>query len=192
MKLRLGLLATMSAVVGLNACGDPTSVKANLLTSVDSLQVFALSGTPPSSPSGISILARQPVRVDGNANFDVAFDIDQSGKAVVYPVALVVSVPGGTRSVGMQKLAADFNLVAAAPKDGYQADSGFTMVPGETVVIQSQHNFSGDLCQFALNPNLFAKFSVDSVNLASRTVFLRMGLDPNCGFRSFAEGIPTS
>jgi hypothetical protein len=30
------------------------------------------------------------------------------------------------------------------------------------------------------------------VSLASRTVYLRLGLDPNCGFRSFAEGIPTS
>jgi len=192
MKLRLALLATMSVVVGLNACGDPTSLKASLGTSVDSLQVFALSGTPPSYPSGVSLLARQPVRVDGNANFDVAFDIDQSGNVIVYPVKLVVSVPGGTRPVAMQKLGVEFTQVAAAPKTGYQSDSALTMVPGETVVIQSQHNFSGDLCQFALNPNIFAKFAVDSVNLASRTLFLRLGLDPNCGFRSFVAGIPTS
>jgi len=192
MKLRLALLATMSVVVGLNACGNPTSLKASLITSVDSLQVFALSGTPPSYPSGVSILARQPVRVDGNAGFDVAFDIDQSGNAIVYPVKLVVSVPGGSRPVGMQKLAAGFDQVAAAPKTGYESDSALTIVPGETVVIQSQHNFSGDLCQFALNPNIFAKFAVDSVDLASRTLFLRLGLDPNCGFRSFAAGIPTS
>jgi hypothetical protein len=32
---------------------------------------------------------------------------------------------------------------------------------------------------------------VDSINTASRTLYLRMGLDPNCGFRSFATGIPT-
>jgi hypothetical protein len=31
---------------------------------------------------------------------------------------------------------------------------------------------------------------VDSVNLGSRTIFLRLGLDPNCGFRSFAAGLP--
>ena len=192
MKLRLALLATMSVVVGLNACGDPTSLKAALITSVDSLQVFALSGTPPSYPSGVSILARQPVRVDGNANFDVAFDIDQNGNAIVYPVKLVVSVPGGSRPVGVQKLATEFDLVSAAPKTGYESDSALTMVPGETVVIQSQHNFSGDLCQFALNPNIFAKVAVDSVDLASRTLFLRLGLDPNCGFRSFVAGLPTS
>src|SRR5437762_12574204 len=115
MKLRLAFLATMSVVVGLTACGNPTSLKAGLSTSVDSLQVFALSGTPPSYPSGVLLLARQPVRVDGNANFDVAFDIDQNGKAIVYPVKLVVS-GGGSRPVGMQKLATEFDQVAAAPK----------------------------------------------------------------------------
>jgi hypothetical protein len=57
--------------------------------------------------------------------------------------------------------------------------------------VQSAHNTTGDLCQFALNPNLYAKIVVDSVNLATRIIYLKMGLDPNCGFRSFATGIPT-
>jgi hypothetical protein len=59
-------------------------------------------------------------------------------------------------------------------------------------MVQAAHNSSGDLCQFALNPNIYAKIAVDSINLASRTLFLRLGLDPNCGFRSFVAGIPTS
>lgn len=192
MKARLALLATISVVVGLNACGDPTNLKASGLNSVDTLSVFALSGTPPSYPSGLNALARQPVRVDGNANFDVAFDIDNAGNTIVYPVKLVVSQPGGNRPVGMQLLTALFDSVAQAPKDGYQADTGVVVAPGQTLVIQSQHNFSGDICQFALNPNIYAKIAVDSVNLASRTLFLRLGLDPNCGFRSFAEGLPTN
>ena len=193
MKARLALLATMSVVVGLNACGDPTSLHANLITSVDTLSVFALSGTPPSYPSGINVLARQAVRVDGGAQFDVAFDIDANGDAVVYPVKQVVSLPGGSRAVGLQRLEVKFDSVTEAPKTNYQIDStSFVLTPGETVVIQSQHNFSGDICQFALNPNIFAKVAVDSVNLASRTIYLRMGLDPNCGFRSFVAGVPTS
>jgi len=192
MNARLVLLATMSVVVGLNACGDPTSIKASGLTSVDTLSLFALSGTPPSYPSGLNALARQAVRVDGTGNFDVAFDIDNSGNAIVYPVKLVVSSPGGSRSVGMQMLAKQFDSVAEAPKSGYQTDTAVVLVPGETLVLQSQHNFSGDLCQFALNGNIFSKIAVDSVSLASRTLFLRLGLDPNCGFRSFAEGIPAN
>ncbi|HMI54658.1 MAG TPA: hypothetical protein VK494_00580 [Gemmatimonadaceae bacterium] len=192
MKARLALLATMFVVVILNACGDPTSIKASIITSVDTLSVYALSGTPPSYPSGIAILSRQVVRVDGFAGFDVAFDIDESGEAVIYPVKLVVSSPGGSRPVGLQKISDSFENVIEAPKTGYQSDSAFVVAPGETVVIQSAHNTDGDLCQFAINPNIFAKVAVDSVNLASRILYLRLGLDPNCGFRSFAAGIPTS
>jgi hypothetical protein len=192
MKASLVLLAAMSAVVGLNACGDPTNVQANIPTSIDTLSVFALSGTPPTYPSAISILARQAVRVDGFASFDVAFDINTSGNAVIYPVKLVVASPGGSRPVGLLKVPGIFDQVLEAPKSGFEADSGLVMAPGEVVVVQSPHNTSGDLCQFALNPNLYAKMAVDSVNLTTRTLYLKMGFDPNCGFRSFATGIPTN
>ena len=182
----------MFVVVGLNACGNPTSLQASLPTSVDSLSVFALSGTPPTYPSGVSILSRQSVRVDGFAAFDVAFDIDAAGNAIISPVKLVVIVPGGSRPVGLLKVPGTFDTALEAPKSGYEADSSLVMAPGEVVMVQSAHNSSGDLCQFAINPNIYAKIAVDSINLASRTVFLRLGLDPNCGFRSFAAGIPTS
>jgi len=168
MKARFAVVAAISAVAVLNACGDPTSIQASLPTSVDSLSVFALSGTPAAYPSGISIVGRQPVRVDGFANFDVAFDINADGNAVIYPVRLVVASPGGS--------------------DG---DTALVMLPGEVVLAQAAHNGNGDLCQFALNPNIFAKFAVDSVSLASRIIYLKMGVDPNCGFRSFVTGIPT-
>lgn len=190
MKARLAFLATMCLVVVLNACGDPTSLKANLPTSVDTLSVFALSGTPPSYPSGISILGRQAVRVDGFGVFDVALDIDAAGNAVVYPIRLVVGA-GGTRPVGLQKISATFETVLEAPATGYDTDSPVVLAPGETVAIQAAYNDSRNICQFALSPYLFAKVGVDSVSLATRTIYIRMGVDPNCGFRSFASGVPT-
>ena len=192
MKARLALLATMCVAVILSACGDPTSLKASLPTFVDTLSVFALSGTPPSYPSGVSIVARQAVRVDGFASFDVAFDIDASGNGIIYPVKLVVSSPSGSRPVGMQKSAGTFDQIVEAPKTGYETDSALVMAPGEVVIVETAHNSSGDLCQFSLSPNLYAKVVMDSVNLASRTLYLRMVFDPNCGFRSFADGIPTT
>jgi hypothetical protein len=192
MKARIAIVATLCVVSVLNACGDPTNLQATIPTATDTLAVFALSGTPPSYPSGISIVARQAVRVDGFAGFDVAFDIDPTGKPVIYPVKLIVSSPGGTRPVGMQRVGGPFDSVKVAPKSGYAVDSSFVLGLGETVAVESPHNSSGDLCAFALSPNLYAKFAVDSVNLVSRTLYLRMGIDPNCGFRSFAEGIPTS
>jgi hypothetical protein len=191
MKARLALIATMCVVTVLNACGNVANLTATIPTYTDTLSLWALSGTPPSYPSAISIPARQIVRVDGFAAFDIAFDIDNNGKTVVYPVKLVVASPGGSRPVGLQKIPRSFEDVLAAPQTGFQTDSSYAIVPGETVVVESPHNGSGDICQFSISPNLYAKIAVDSVNLASRIIYLRMGFDPNCGFRSFADGIPT-
>jgi hypothetical protein len=192
MKARLALLATMCVVIVLNACGNVASLKATIPTSVDTLSLWALSGTPPLFPSAISIAARQIVRVDGFAAFDIALDIDASGKAVVYPVKLIVATPGGSRQVGIQRVSGTFETLLQAPQTGFETDSSLVMAPGEVVAVQSPHNASGDICQFAIAPDLYAKITVDSVNLASRIIYLRMGFDPNCGFRSFADGIPTS
>jgi hypothetical protein len=192
MKARLALIATMVVVTVLNACGNIANLTATIPTYTDTLSLWALSGTPPSYPSAISIPARQIVRVDGFAAFDIAFDIDADGKTRVFPVKLVVASPGGSRPVGMQKIARTFEDVTAAPTSGFQTDSSLVLVPGEVIVVESPHNGSGDLCQFAISPNLYAKIAVDSVNLGTRIIYLRMGFDPNCGFRSFADGIPTS
>jgi hypothetical protein len=191
MKARLAFLATSCLAVVLNACGDPTSLSANLSTSVDTLSVFALSGTPPSYPSGISILARQPVQVNGFGAFEVAFDINAAGNAIVYPIKLVVG-SGGARPVGLQKATGGFETVLEAPNTGYDTDDPLVLLAGETVVIQSAHAGQDDVCRFAVSPFLYAKIGVDSVNLATRTVYIKLGVDPNCGFRSFAPGIPTS
>jgi hypothetical protein len=193
MKARLALLATISVAVGLTACGNPTSIRASFPTTVDSLSLFALSGTPPTYPSALAVLSRQIVRVDGFAGFDVAFDINAAGNAVISPVKLVVVSQGGSRPVGLLRVPGTFETALEAPKTGYEADSSLVLAAGEVVIVQSAHNVgNGDLCLFAINPNIYAKIAVDSINLASRTIFFRMGLDPNCGFRSFVAGIPTS
>lgn len=192
MKARLALLATMCVVTVLNACGNVASLKATTPTFADTLSLWALSGTPPSYPSAISIPTRQIVRVDGFGAFDVAFDIDANGRAVVYPVKLIVASPSGSRPVGLQKASGLFDSLLVAPSTGYETDSALVVAPHETVVVQAQHNGSGDICQYAISPNLYAKVTLDSLNLATRILYLRMGFDPNCGFRSFADGIPTS
>ena len=192
MKARLAFLATMCVVIVLNACGNIASLKATIPTSVDTLSLWALSGTPPSYPSAISIAARQIVRVDGFAAFDIALDIDANGNTVVYPVKLVVASPGGSRAVGIMKTSGTFEQVLEAPQSGFETDSSLVVAPGEVVAVQAPYNLSGDICQFAISPNLYAKIAVDSVNVAMRVIYLKMGFDPNCGFRSFADGIPTS
>jgi len=185
-KLALALVASASI---LTACGDPQLLRASLPTVQDAYTVFALTGTPATSPSGINTYVRSAVRVDGNANFDIAFDIDASGNAVIYPVQKVVSSLSGTRRVGLRKVAGTFDSADIAPSGTY-ADSVIVAARGEVVIVQSARNGSGDACQFAISPYIYTKLLVDSIAPATRTLTIQAVLDPNCGFRSFQAGIP--
>jgi hypothetical protein len=93
----------------------------------------------------------------------------------------------------LQKVAGPFESVSEAPRTGYKIDSTVVASAGEVIVVEAVHNNgSQDLCTFSLSPNVYAKISVDTIFVATRTIKFRLGLDPNCGFRSFAPGIPTS
>lgn len=189
MSPRKFALAIVASALGLTACGNPQGIIAQLPTIQDGYTVFALSGTPASFPSGINTYVRSPVRVDGNANFDIAFDLDASGRTLIYPVQKVVTTLTGGRQVALRKVPGTFDAVIIAPTGTY-LDSTIVTAPGEVIIVQSLRNGTGDACQFDISPYIYTKLSVDSVVLANRSIFLKAVLDPNCGFRSFETGIP--
>ena len=81
-----------------------------------------------------------------------------------------------------------FDLVTEAPAVGYVYDStAYTVKAGDVIVAAS----NSPACTSEFYPTIYAKLTVDSVRLSERRIFLRVGLDPNCGFRSFAPGIPS-
>ena len=73
------------AVFGTSACNDPNQTNNILNVIADTLQVFAMTGTPPSFPSAFLASAGAVTRADGSFNFDIAFDIDASNKVVIFP-----------------------------------------------------------------------------------------------------------
>jgi hypothetical protein len=183
-------LTMVASATILSACGDPQSIRAQLPTVTDVYTVFALTGTPAAYPSGINTYLRAAVRVDGNANFDVALDLDAADNVVIYPVHKVVSSITSTRTVGIRKVEGTFESVTLAPEGSY-ADSAVVASPGDVVVLQSVRNGSNDACQFDISPFIYTKLLIDSVAAATRTIVVQAVLDPNCGFRSFESGIPT-
>ena len=191
MNLRKTALGPTAAILLFVGCDGTDPFAAQLPTTTDSFTIFALTGTPPAYPSGLNLLSRTPTRVDGNASFDVAFDIDKDGNAIVYPVKLIVSSIGGDRPVGLKKVDAKFADVTEAPSGTYAQDSAVVLAKGGVVVVEANRGGSGDICSFSLSPNIYSKLSIDSVNVATRTLFVTSVMDPNCGFRSFLEGVPS-
>jgi len=191
MNLRKFALGAIVASVFFVACDDSNPFAAQLPTSQDVYTLFALTGTPPAYPSGLNTFARSPTRVDGNASFDVAFDINADGKAVLYPVKLIVTSVSGDRPVGLRKVAGTFDSITEAPTGTYQTDSAIVAAKGEIVVVEANRGSSGDVCSFNISPNIYTKILVDSIDVASHTITIQTVMDPNCGFRSFADGIPS-
>lgn len=109
---------------------------------------------------------------------------------VIYPVKLIVLPLTGFNEVGLLKVPGSFESVERAPTGDYERDEPLTVSVGEVVVIEARRNQQGDLCGFALSPNIYSKIVVDSVSAGTNAIWFRLAANPNCGFRSFAPGLP--
>jgi hypothetical protein len=181
MKARLLSFVALVALVG-GACGNPLGATAQFANVDDELKVFALSGTPLAVPTALVTVTHQVVRAESGANFDIVFDITSAGQAVVYPSVTV----GLTGRTGIIKSATPYKDLLLAPPSNYNDTTATAINAGDVIVVRA----SSIACQGALNPYVFSKIAVDSINLGTRTISFHMRVDPNCGFRSFADGIP--
>ena len=195
MHRALRLLAAASAV-SIAACDDPTELIATSAVVHDTLSVYALNDKDFTFPSALNIPELAVVRATGTFSFDIGFDIDQTGRVVLYPMALLASelanLPPGSLAdlhpVGLQKVAVPFDELTRAPDTGYNPDSALVVLPSETIAVQVG---APRYCAFPFPQTIYAKLVVDSLQTATRRIFFRITVDPSCGFRSFLPGIPT-
>ena len=181
------LLAVIGAVSLAIACGEPRRLPARGAVFGDTLTVYALSGTDISFPSALNVGALVVVPVSGVFDFEIAFDINAAGDAVIYPVALLAAEEAGVRRVGLQAVPGTFEALTEAPRTGYVYDQAMVATPGKVIAIEA-----GVSCPYPYPQVIFAKLVVDSVNIARRAIHFHAVTDPSCGFRSFLPGIPKS
>jgi hypothetical protein len=185
----IGLFGTMAGAVFAMACGDPLTSKASLANQFDTLAVFSLSGTSIYAPTALNTTFRFVSRADNEFNYDLAFDLDANGDVHLIPVRLVGGVLTSGKLVGLQKVTGGYEALLKAPSSGYVYDSVVVVKPGDAVAVQ----VTSDQCLgYSFSQQLYSKLGIDSVNLSQRKIFFRLAHDPNCGFRSFATGLPKS
>ena len=169
-------------------CGDPfplpqPSVENRLDTLVS---LYALHGTPVSTPSAYAIEFRQPVRTDLTSGFDFAFDIDTAGR----PVLLTTGALKLGRSSGVQITTTPFDSILIAPTSTYQLDSA-VLVDSNTVVILHSRSLT---CSFGIAAVFYAKLHVIRIDTTSAPNGRRMDFEiltnVNCGYRGLEPGLP--
>lgn len=152
--------------------------------------MYPLTGSTEVTPTALNTPFATVTPIGPSGNFDIAFDLDAQRRVVLHPVKLIVQPLTGVNEVGLLKVAGTFESVERAPSVPFEPDESLTVIAGEVVVIEARRNRSGDLCTFALSPNIYSKIVVDSVSAGSNIIWFRLVANPNCGFRSFAEGLP--
>jgi hypothetical protein len=187
-KSKILAFAAATLAVGGLACGTFTGVPASLPTVTDSGLVYAINGAPPGAPTALHLFSGALLTADATFTFDVAFDIDATGAVEILPQRAVASGLAATHTVGLQVTTGAFGTILSAPKNGYRADTALVANIGQTVLIQSTDT---NACGVSLTGStLYGKVVVDSVNKVNRTLWVHFSTDPNCGFVSFAAGLP--
>lgn len=184
---RLSFVAILGAVFALSSCRDPVNLIATRDTVTDTLSVYALTGTPLAYPTALVTPAPTVVRADGNVDFDIAFDIDAEGNALLYPFALVVDPTAVRRIVGIRKMTVGFDEVKSAPTSGYKYDSVTVAPVGTVAVIQATRDIE---CQFDFSRTVYSKIVIDEIDTVNRRIDFRILVDPACGFRDLVPGRP--
>ena len=200
---RVRCLLLLAATTIFAACEDPYEIRARLAVVEDTLTIASLTDTLAAPTALVALNIAQTTGIDDEGLairrpvgtrltlgliFDVALIV--GGDSVVFlPPRMVVSTLGSTHRVGLRVDTVAFESIRRALGSGYAFDSvAVTAREGDVVSIASQH----PQCRQEFSPELYAKVEVLDIDAVSKQAVLRVRVDPNCGFRSFADGVPRS
>jgi len=182
----LTLLLFACAAVAAAACGNSTGLQAYIDNVVDTVSLYALSGTPVTKPSAYSFQSRGVVRTDQAATFDFAFDIDTAGRAVFLSTG---AMKLGQLS-GLQVATQPFDSIRYAPTDNYQLDSAVVVHDSSVVLAHSAQVACGN----GFLSVFYAKLRVLTIDTTAtpngRRIDFQILADFNCGFRGLQPGLP--
>jgi hypothetical protein len=192
MKVRF-LVLVLGVGAAAAACADPFKTTATLATIDDTAAVFALTGAPKSAPTAINITFPRAVIATPGEKYDVVFDI-RHDSAFAYPPHAV----GVTLTAGLQLATEPYDAITQAPTTGYNDTLPVFIKAGDVLLVQSS---SAQCATQGVQARtfLYAKIVIDSIFYdeatsphTPRTIWYRMRNDPNCGFVSFLDGVPTT
>jgi hypothetical protein len=185
-RLFPGALLACAAVVG--ACEGPTTVPGTTQNATQPFFVHALTGSPLAASTAIAFPGRAVTRVDGTFSFDVAFDIDASGRVVLITPSVLGQNPSGNRPVGIITGIGSYDNIVEAPLHGYTVDSATVVVRGQAVAVQAQEPVC--VTSNPIAPYLYAKIVIDSIDVAGRGIYGRTMIGGDCGYRQLIAGFP--
>jgi len=178
------------AVTGLTllaACTNSLVAPANVENVVDTVTLYALSGTPLFTPSAYSVIGPQLVATELSLALDFAFNFDSLRRPVLLPAG-ALGLPKSTLQPGFQLSTTPFADLTLAPTDGYATANPFLVDTGNVVLARSRSL----TCPDGTVQSLYAKLHVLAVDTAAtaRTIRFEILTDQNCAYRGLEPGTP--
>ena len=169
------------------ACSDPNELlPPSDRNFVDTLSIFALSGTPVQSPSGYSV-PEGPVRTDRSTAFDFAYDIAiTSNDTIRYflPQAVLDLQVNNQVNPGLQRRADSFDQIIEAPSNGYITNDSVEVDSGQVFIVRSRL-----VC--GIGVSLYSKIEILKFVDSTRTVDFKVLANTNCGYKRLTPGFPS-
>lgn len=168
------------------ACSDTTGLPSASLTNAERTDtLYALVGTPVSTPSGYSLEGSRRIRTDLAVDFDFAYNVQTDGSHVFLPRAALGIDPTAAVNPGFLVSNQAFEAIKLAPSNGYVTDRAVRIAVGERYVVRSR-------VTCAIGVPKYAKVEVVVIDDVAKLVAFRVLTDDNCGFKGLQPGLPKS
>jgi hypothetical protein len=167
------------------ACSDSSGLPDPTLNNVERTEtLYALVGTPVSTPSGYTLDGSRRIRTDMSVDFDFAYNIESDGRQVFIPRAVLGIDTSATLNPGFQRRTETFEGITVAPSNGYISDQVVPIAVGDRFVVRSR------IVCITIGLPKYGKLEVTGFDPLARTVTFRVINNENCGFKGLEPGLP--
>lgn len=168
----------------LAACSDSNGLPDAAISNVErSETLYALEGTPITTPSAYALEGNRRIRTDVTIEFDFAYNVEAGGQHVFIPRAALGIETSASVKPGFIPRSETFEAITQPPGSGFITDAVVPIAVGERYVVRSRIT-----CDIGVPK--YAKLEVLSFDDIARTVTFRVLVNDNCGFRSLEPGLP--
>jgi hypothetical protein len=177
-----GLILAAAAI----GCSDPNTLpKPTVSNAVDTLAVYAISGTDVWRVSGYSTAERRVVRLDQSTTADFAYQLTPDGRHILLPGALIGQP--GTNGVdpGLQVVDSAFDALTYARTSGYLSADTVEIAVGTVFYLKGRVS---PICYYGYPT--YGKAEILAIDETARAIRFRVLVNGNCGYKSLEPGLP--
>lgn len=183
--MRSGVPALLAAAA-VAACSDANSLpKPTYTNAVDTVVIYAISGTEVFQPSGYAMTQRSAVRLDNTAAADFGYDRTVDGRDILLPGAMLGHPGLSGVDPGLQITTEQFDSIIVAQTNGYKTLDTVAVHTGDIFYMRSRIPAT---CY--LGVPAYGKVEILSLDADNRTIQFRVLANLNCGYKSLEPGLP--